>query len=54
MAPLLTESGSSIRWILSGTKDRYTSEAAMHILVAEKSVRISASHPIAALELLVS
>ncbi len=51
--PHMAESGSSNRWIFSGTKDRYTSEAAIHILVAENSVRTSASPPIAALELLV-
>ena len=41
--PLLAESGSPNRWIFSGTKDRYTSEAAIHNLVAENSVRTSAS-----------
>ncbi len=45
---LVAESGSSNRWIFSGTKDRYTSEAAIHILVADNSVRTSASPPIAA------
>ncbi len=50
--PLLAESGSSNRWIFSGTKDRYTSEAAIHISVAENSVRTSASPPKAAAELI--
>ncbi len=45
-------SGSSNRWIFSGTKDRYTSEAAIHILVAENSLRTSASPPKAAAELI--
>ena len=49
---LMAESGSSNRWIFSGTKDRYTSEAAIHILVAEYSVRTSASPPKAAAELI--
>ncbi len=38
--PEMAESGSSSRWIFSGTKDRYTSEAAIHILVAENSVSL--------------
>jgi hypothetical protein len=46
----MAESGSSNRWIFSGTKDRYTSEAAIHILVSENSVRTSASPPKAAIE----
>ncbi len=50
--PQLAESGSSNRWRFSGTKDRYTSEAAIHILGAENSVGTAASHPIATLELL--
>ncbi len=50
--PLLADSGSSDRWIFSGTNDRYTSEAAIHILVAENSVRTSASPPKAAAQLI--
>ncbi len=48
------ESGSSNRWRFSGTKDRYTSEAAIHILVAENSIRTSASPPKAAAEMIES
>ena len=50
---LLAVCGRSNRWKSSGTKDRYTSEAAIHILVAENSVRTSGSHAKAAVELLV-
>ena len=44
-AAILAESGSSNRWRFSETKDRYTSEAAIHILAAEHSVPTSASPP---------
>jgi uncharacterized repeat protein (TIGR01451 family) len=49
---VLAESSSSNRWFFSGTKDRDTLEAAIHILVAKNSVRTSASPPKAAAELI--
>ena len=50
--PLLAVCGYSQRRFSSELNDRFTSEAAIHILVAENSVRTSASPPKAAAELI--